>query len=54
MIDLEELKQSIRNMTRQQKLYKVLRDELSVKGYWHKLPRGNPSKGFDKGWGKNK
>ena len=46
MIDLKELRDAIRNMTRQQGIYKVLRDELIAKGYWHKLPRGNPSSGY--------
>lgn len=46
MIDLEELRQAIKNMTRQQGIYRVLRDELSLMGYWHKLPRGNPKLGF--------
>ena len=46
MIDLEELRLAIRNMTRQQGLYRVLRDELSLRGYWHKLPRGNPKLGY--------
>jgi hypothetical protein len=47
MIDLKELRQAIRDMTRQQGLYKVLRDELVILGYWRKLPRGNPRKGYD-------
>lgn len=47
MIDLNELRLAIRNMTRQQGLYRVLRDELTEKGYWHKLPRGNPKKGYE-------
>lgn len=46
MIGLGELRQAIRNMTRQQGIYKVLRDELTAKGYWRKLPRGNPHKGY--------
>jgi protein associated with RNAse G/E len=46
MIDLNELRQSIRKMTYQQGLYRVLRDELTSLGYWHKLPRGNPSAGY--------
>jgi hypothetical protein len=46
-IDLKELRQAIRDMTRQQGIYKVLRDELIAKGYWHKLPRGNPRKGYE-------
>jgi len=45
MLDLDELRQAIRNMTRQQGIYKVLRDELTAKGYWRKLPRGNPGAG---------
>jgi hypothetical protein len=54
MIKLDELREAIRSMTRQQGIYKVLRDELTVLGYWRKLPRGNPSVGFKKGWGKHK
>ena len=46
MIDLKELRQAIKDMTYQQGLYKVLRDELTSLGYWHKLPRGNPSAGY--------
>jgi hypothetical protein len=46
MIDLNKLTIAIRNMTRQQGLYKILRDELTTLGYWRKLPRGNPKKGY--------
>jgi len=46
MIDLVELKQAIKHMTRQQGLYRVLRDELTLLGYWRTLPRGNPSAGY--------
>jgi hypothetical protein len=52
MIDLEELRQAISNMTYQQGIYRVLRDELTRKGYWHPLPRGNPSAGYKKMIGK--
>lgn len=45
-LNLEELAEAIRSMTRRQALYKVLRDELSKKGYWKNLPRGNPKKGY--------
>ena len=31
---------------RQTELYKLLKVELSVKGYWKNKPRGNPRKGF--------
>ncbi len=46
MINLNELRQAIKDMTYQQGIYKVLRDELTLKGYWHPLPRGNPSAGY--------
>lgn len=45
MIDLEELRQAIREMTRKQALYRVLKEELTAQGYWKARPRGNPSKG---------
>lgn len=44
-LDLELLRSKIRKLNRQQKLYEVLRDELTPLGYWHKKPRGNPKKG---------
>jgi len=45
-IDLDELAAAIQGMTRRQALYKVLKTELSKKGYWKSLPRGNPKKGY--------
>ena len=48
MIDLEELRQAIRKMTRDQALYKVLKEELTRLGHWKALPRGNPQKGYRK------
>ena len=51
MLNLEELKKSIRNMTREQAVYKVLKEELSRLGYWRQRPRGNPQKGFMTGIG---
>jgi len=33
-------------LNRRSKLFRLLKDELSAKGYWHNLPRGNPKKGF--------
>lgn len=45
-IDLKKLRQAIRNMKRNQGIFKVLRDELRKLGYWHNLPRGNPSLGY--------
>lgn len=46
MIELNELRIAIQNMTRQQGLYKVLRDELTKQGYWRVKPRGNPKLGY--------
>jgi len=46
VIDLKELRVAIQNMTYQQGLYKVLRDELKAKGYWRTLKRGNPKLGY--------
>jgi len=40
MINLEELRQAIRKMTRKQALYKVLKEELMKQGHWKELPRG--------------
>lgn len=45
-IDLEALAFAIRTMTRRQAIYRVLRNELSARGYWKSLPRGNPKKGY--------
>ena len=45
-IDMERLKLEIRNMTRTHLLYRVLRDELSTRGFWRKRERGNPAKGY--------
>jgi hypothetical protein len=47
MMTPDELTEAIRHMTRQQWLYRVLRDELTALGYWRKLPRGNPRKGWE-------
>ena len=44
-LDLELLRSKIRTLNRQQKLYEILRDELSALGYWKKHPRGNPKLG---------
>jgi hypothetical protein len=52
--EIERLRLKIQNMTPQQGLFKMLKEELSAKGYWRNLPRGNPLKGFSVGWGKHK
>ena len=43
----ELLRDEIRTMTRHSPIYKVLKEELSVLGYWKNKPRGNPKKGFE-------
>jgi len=45
-INLEELGQEIRHMTRRQGIYRVLKTELSLRGYWKARPRGDPKKGY--------
>jgi len=34
------------NSFRNSAVYKLLKQELSIKGYWHNKARGNPSKGY--------
>ena len=48
MLDIEELRQAIRKMTRRQIIYKVLKEELSKQGYWKLQARGNPMRGYTK------
>ena len=45
-INLEQLAKEIRVMSRQNALYRVLRDELSNLGHWRVRPRGNPAAGY--------
>ena len=42
-IDIEGLREVIKGMNRRQKLYKLLKKELSALGYWRNRPRGKPS-----------
>lgn len=46
MIDLEELKAALKCMTPQQKIYKIVRDEIRSRGNWCNRPRGNPQLGY--------
>jgi hypothetical protein len=46
MIDLNILRQEIINLTPRKKLFKVLKEELSVLGYWKNQRRGNPKRGY--------
>lgn len=41
-IDLEQLAIELRQLKPTQKLYKVLKEELSVIGHWKNLKRGKP------------
>jgi hypothetical protein len=43
-IDLEQLTLEIRQLTRHQALYRLLRDELGKRGWWKMRARGNPKK----------
>lgn len=45
-VDLDQLASEIRTMTRRQAIYRVLKTELSKRGYWKSLPRGDPKKGY--------
>jgi hypothetical protein len=43
-IDLEELALEIRHLNRHKALYRLLRDELSKRGWWKMRARGDPKK----------
>lgn len=45
-IDLEQLAIEIKQLNNRKQLYHVLKAELSKLGYWRRLPRGNPAKGY--------
>ena len=47
---LDGLKPTFRNT----KLYKLLKNKLSLAGYWRNLPRGDAKKGYQMGFGKAK
>lgn len=44
-MDLEELVREIRTMSVRSDLYKVLKKELTAKGWWKNRPRGKAEKG---------
>lgn len=46
MIDLDELRSEIRGMSVRSKLYKLLKEELSVRGWWKNRARGKPGLHF--------
>jgi hypothetical protein len=43
---LDDLRVRIRAMTPQTRIYRVLRDELTERGYWRRHARGNPKLGY--------
>jgi len=51
-VDIEQLIKEMRHLHRSQLLYRVLKQELSLLGYWKNKPRGDPAKGY-KERGKN-
>jgi hypothetical protein len=46
MINLKELREAVKNMTRQQAIYRLLRDELILQGRWKLRKRGKPNLHF--------
>lgn len=45
-INLVQLRKEIKVMRRTHALYRVLRDELKLLGFWRMRPRGDPAKGY--------
>jgi hypothetical protein len=45
-IDLAQLALEIQHLERHQKLYQVLKRELTKLGFWRNKPRGDPAKGY--------
>lgn len=43
---LDELRNDLINLDRHSELYKLLKYELSMLGYWRNKQRGNPVKGY--------
>lgn len=42
----EFIRAEVRQMTPRSRIYRILKEELSVLGYWRNRPRGNPKKGY--------
>ena len=47
MVNLGQLRQEIRGLTREKRLYGALKEELTILGYWKNKSRGNPAKGLE-------
>ena len=45
-VDLYQLRIELRKLERHQKLYKLLKEELTTLGFWRVKPRGDPAKGL--------
>lgn len=45
-LDLDRLKYELHNMTFQSSLYKILKSELTLLGYWKNKKRGKPNPKF--------
>ena len=43
---IDDLRRDLSSLKRDSKLYKLLKEELSVQGYWHNKPRGDAAKGY--------
>lgn len=44
--ELGKLRKAIRGLRYHQPLFTVLREELTLLGYWRSKPRGDPRKGY--------
>jgi hypothetical protein len=45
-ISLDRLREAVREMTPRSVLFRLLKTELSARGWWRNKPRGNPAKGY--------
>jgi hypothetical protein len=45
MVDIEVLRKEIKGMTKRKKIYKALKEELSLQGYWKNKARGKIKNG---------
>ena len=43
---IDDLRSDLSSLKRDSKLYKLLKQELSMQGYWHNKPRGDAAKGY--------
>ena len=46
-IDLDELREEIKEMRYWHPLFRVLKEELEKQGYWKNRSRGNPRLGYE-------